>query len=390
MGGSLGCAVWVQHATIVPMSRTIWFIMFTLIVTAVLWLSLFVGIEIFSYWGVFETHTGLKFSLLSLGAILPLVMGASALLGNIRWNWTNAILYTLVSSWVMVVLGFVISSVGWHVVERIVGVVDLYPRGIILAVLAITTTSLIAGYGFINGNIIRTRRVRLSVPPSRNNLAGKKIALISDLHIGLVRHKKFLERVVVKVMATQPDIIIIAGDLIDGPRFPYQRVLAPLSELSAPDGVYFTPGNHEQYNHEPESFYAALPDNLTILRDEIATTNGLTIAGLDYHQESTTSLANRAREIFGDAQPDIVVLHDPANRDALRGMHVGLVVSGHTHGGQFFPGTLLVRARYGKKTRGLFTHETTHYYTTVGIGTTVAPARIGTQPEIVVLEFTDN
>jgi predicted MPP superfamily phosphohydrolase len=372
------------------MSRTLSLFIFTLIITTILWLSLFVGIEIFSYWGVFETHTGLKFSLLILGAIIPLLMGVSVLLGNIRWNWTNAILYTLVSSWIMIVLGFVMSSVGWHFVERIVGLAEIYPRGIILAVLATITTSLIAGYGLLNANIIRIRNVKLPSHNTSKNLMGKKIALISDLHIGLVRHKKFLERVVTKVMATQPDIIIIAGDLIDGPRFPYQHVLAPLSKLSAPDGVYFTPGNHEQYNPDPELFYAALSDNLTILRDDITTHNELTIAGLDYYKEPANALANRARKIFNNAQPNIVILHDPANRDALRGMNVGLVVSGHTHGGQFFPGTLLVRARYGKKTRGLFTHDTTHYYTTVGIGTAVAPARIGTQPEIVILEFTDN
>ena len=319
---------------------------------------------------------------------MPLVMGLTMFIGRNTWSPINALAYTITSGWIVVVAGlFFFSLIGWLLFGA------GHASGITLplkhiGVLVLAGALAFSIYGIINASIIRTTIVDIR-HDNLSKLSGMKIALVSDLHIGLVRQKPLVQKVARRIMNQNPDMIIIAGDLIDGPHFPYQEFLAPLAELSAPQGVYFTPGNHETYNDELEEVYKAIPENVTILSDEIQTIPGtdITIAGFEYDTESREHFAERAARVVVGSSPAIGILHDPKHRDALGELGINLVVSGHTHGGQFFPGTAIVRMIYGSQTNGLVTHDSGAYYTTTGAGTAVSPARVGTQAEVVILEI---
>jgi hypothetical protein len=370
------------------MNQTLLMVLFISFFVFLLWLGIFISVLFLKSTGII-TSTILARVINTAGVIIPLVMGLSMFIGRTGWHPLNAAAYTISSTWIVIVAGlFFASVIGWVVL----GVLNLsgsqFPRlyvGIIILVIAVIYPI----YGVINASTLRTKTVTLELSQTASSLSGMRIALVSDLHVGLVRGKNFVQKVVTRIMDQQPDMIIIAGDLIDGPHFPYQEFLAPLAELSAPQGVYFTPGNHETYNDELDVVYTAIPENITILSDETITITGtdITIAGFEYDTETRDHFTERAQRVVGDTTPIIGILHDPKHRDALGEIGIGLVLSGHTHGGQFFPGTAIVRMIYGKQTNGLELHQNSAYYTTTGAGTAVSPARVGTDAEVVILEI---
>lgn len=269
--------------------------------------------------------------------------------------------------------------------------------GITLPDLVYGITATVVGFGLFIGATVnalypRVKHYAIESSALATELSGKKIALVSDLHIGMVRKKAFVERVSKLIMSEQPDMILIAGDLIDGPRFPYDKFLAPLAQLAAPLGVYFTPGNHEHYNNQNDLFYQAVPSNVTVLIDQKIqlTDHAVDIIGIDYRAETFTETKSHLVAAGHEPErPTIVLLHDPKNTPALAESGVSLSVSGHTHGGQFFPGTLLIKFLYGKYAQGLALTNGMPSVTTVGAGGAVAPVRLGTRPEVAILTIVD-
>lgn len=214
----------------------------------------------------------------------------------------------------------------------------------------------------------------------------KRIVLFSDSHLGMVRNKKFLKKIVSLVNAQSPDLVLIAGDLIDGPALKYEEVLAPLSEIKSTFGVFFTSGNHDQYNMHPEQYYGVLQKHVTILDDAKVTVNNTELIGIAYGNELPSATQERLKKSLYDAdKPAIAVLHDPKNAEALADAGIPLILSGHTHGGQFFPITWLVKGLYRNRTKGTYQVKETLGFTSVGVGTGGPLLRLGTQPEIAVI-----
>jgi len=363
------------------------FVLFIVAFLGLLWIGAHVGIVFLKSSGILgKIGSSIPYV---IALIMPLLMAGSMLVGNGEWNSINSIVYTFSSTWIVILSGFFFSTVLIWFISAVLQKLGIsFPAaysGYIVLILTVT----FAGYGITNASNIKIKNTKLSEGKLPSELSNKRIALISDLHIGLVRKKYFVAKVTRKIMKEKPDMILIAGDLIDGPKFPYQEFLSPLSELSAPLGVYFTPGNHEGYNTENELFYAAIPKNITVVIDEVVSIPGTsqTLVGFDYLlPEDEVMFKDRIDVVTKGSKPSIAILHDPKNRGSLGKAGIPLTVSGHTHGGQFFPGTLMVKLLYKEKISGLVEHITGDYYTTTGVGTAVSPARVGTDAEIVILE----
>lgn len=361
-------------------------IVFMLVFAGIIWLGGFTGLLVLKKLG-FGLGRPLQVGHW-LAVIMPLVMVLTLWLSYRHWSPLNAWIHTLSSSWVVLVIGFFMAAMlfgGLYAVGVRAGWAWLTPA---LASWLIIGTSLgYMTYGLINANLPRTHHVTVTVKAD-SPLAGKKIALVSDLHLGLTRRANLSQRAAERIMAESPDMVVIAGDIIDGPKIPYEAALDPLSALSAPLGVFYTPGNHEQYNPEPDQLYSDLPESITNLTDRHLTVDEITVMGIDYKSESNDELRTRLDRQQPDTVPDVVILHDPRTREVLKERGATLVLSGHTHGGQLFPSTVLVKSLYKEKTKGLVYDGDTAYYTTVGIGTGGVPARVGTRPEVVILEIT--
>lgn len=356
---------------------------FLCVTSFILWLGVYSSMLVYQVWGVLEVGP-LWWSIQALSVFFPLLIALSVFIGGKKWSILNALVFRVASPWNAYVAGLFMSTY----LAAMVNIFLPEISSVLFAWTAFVFSIIFVVYGVVNANYARTRHMTILANELLEPFRGKKIVLISDLHIGLVRGRRFVERAVARIMEENGDLIVIAGDLIDGPIFPYEKYLRPLHDLRAPLGVYYTPGNHEQYNSENKKFYATIPSNIKILKDKVAHIDGGLghIAGIDYRNETDTVFAQKAKQILGDYQPAITILHDPKHRKQLDGK-TGLVLSGHTHGGQMFPGTLLVRFLYGRKMKGLVESVATIFYTTVGIGTSLVPARVGTRPEVVVIHI---
>ena len=233
------------------------------------------------------------------------------------------------------------------------------------------------------------QRLTLSKLPRRLN--GLRIAQISDIHIGLTIDGNFLSRAVRQVNALSPDIVVVTGDLVDGYVHQLKHEVHSLTELVAPLGVYFVTGNHEYYFNADEWITHLTNMGIKVL-DNRAVEIGdgpypLILAGVNDFQ------ANRST---GDEGPDlkkalahrhpkqevILLCHQPKIIKDAAAADVGLILSGHTHGGQIWPFNYLVLLQQ-PYLKGLINYnQRTKMYINQGTGYWGPPMRLGTESEI--------
>ncbi len=219
---------------------------------------------------------------------------------------------------------------------------------------------------------------------------GYSIAQITDLHINKPIPPSRMQGIVDKIHAEKPDAIAITGDLSDS--FPHQirEELAPLASLRAPDGVYFVSGNHEYYTSIAQWRREVARLGIDELRNEHRViqrdTQRLLICGVPDIQQSSLSSPKHAQQ--GSHEEDIKILlsHQPQNIYEASQYGYHLHMCGHTHGGQFFPWTL-VTDYVQPYIHGLYKVENTHLYVNRGTGFWGPPLRIGAPPEIALFKL---
>ena len=242
-------------------------------------------------------------------------------------------------------------------------------------------------YGLWNSNKIKIRRWNIKSDSLSKNWSGKKIVIVSDIHLGNIRHDKFMQEIVDTIKSENPDIIFNLGDLIDGPSIPYGEWFKPLLSLKPELGNFYVEGNHEKYSHEYEFFRSQFPASLNDLTDKKIIINNTQIIGLHHEEkEEENKTVLRLKSLDYDPKiSSIILIHNPKNVKTLAENGVSLVLSGHTHDGQVFPGTTMVNMLYGKYSYGVSYTNNTISITSSGVGTSIIPIRIGTRPEIIVL-----
>ncbi len=250
--------------------------------------------------------------------------------------------------------------------------------------------AVVAGiFGVFNASWTRVTRatVRLAnLPPSWH---GRTAALISDVHLGHVRNGSFLRRLVAKVLVEKPDAIFIAGDLYDGTAIDARQAAAPLSDLKAPHGVYFVAGNHEQFGDDSKYLHAVAAAGVRVLSNEKVEVDGLQIIGVPYrHAAREEHFASTLKGIRVDRdRASILLTHAPDHPATAEAAGVSLQLSGHTHLGQFIPWSWMARRVYREFVYGLGRIGKMQIFTSSGAGTWGPPLRLGSNPEIVLLQF---
>ncbi|WP_280504030.1 metallophosphoesterase [Nocardia farcinica] len=242
-------------------------------------------------------------------------------------------------------------------------------------------------YGVLKGPAVN----RVTVPIRRlpAEAAGFRITLVSDLHLGPVLGRDFAQKVVDTVNGTEPDLIAIAGDLVDGTVDNLREQVAPLAGLRAPQGVFFCMGNHEYYSG-PDEWLAYLPQlGIRVLFNERVELPWFDIAGVDdpaaeaYDREPDFQAALGGRDT---SRPCVLLAHQPVLIHDAVDHGVDLQLSGHTHGGQIFPGNLLA-ALANPTLAGLERYGDTQLYVSRGAGAWGPPVRVAAPSDIAVLEL---
>jgi hypothetical protein len=244
-------------------------------------------------------------------------------------------------------------------------------------------------YGVFNARWTRITRITVRLANLPEAWKGRRAALISDLHLGHVRNGSFLRRMVAKILKEEPDAIFIAGDLYDGTAIDEGRAAEPLSELAAPQGVYFVAGNHEQFGDDSRYLRAVEAAGVRVLSNEKVEADGLQIIGVPYrHATQERHFASVLDSIGVDRErASILLTHAPDHPEIAEAAGVSLQLSGHTHVGQFIPWSWMARRIYRQFVYGLSRIGKMQVFTSSGAGTWGPPLRLGSNPEIVVLQF---
>jgi predicted MPP superfamily phosphohydrolase len=259
-----------------------------------------------------------------------------------------------------------------------------------LIVEAFFGASILTGlYGVFNASWTRVTRITVRLANLPEAWRGRKAALISDVHLGHVRNGSFLRRMVAKIVKEEPDAIFIAGDLYDGTAIDARQAAAPLSKLTAPHGVYFVAGNHEQFGDDSQYLSAVEAAGVRVLSNEKVEADGLQIIGVPYrHATHDAHFASVLQDVGVDRErASILLTHAPDHPEVAEAAGVSLQLSGHTHVGQFIPWSWMARRIYRQFVYGLSRIGKMQVFTSSGAGTWGPPLRLGSNPEIVLLQF---
>ncbi len=226
----------------------------------------------------------------------------------------------------------------------------------------------------------------------KHAMAGFSIVHLSDIHIGTLIRAPFVDRLVDVANGLRPDLVVITGDLIDGPPEELAVIARQLSKLRAPHGVFVVSGNHEFYAGWDPWVPVFTDMGFQVLRNRWVRiggeSDGFDLIGVDdWSQRNRPGGYDLAAAVAGrdPERASVLLAHQPTGLDAVTRAGIGLQLSGHTHGGQVFPATLLVKAIWGARSTGLSVHGGTSLYTSRGCGFVGPPMRVGAPPEVAVL-----
>ncbi len=268
---------------------------------------------------------------------------------------------------------------------------------------ALTLWSLIAvlmGYGRWVATHPVITRYTIKIDKQAGDLSGLHAVLVADVHLGPLVGAKELTQMVTTVNQLQPDIVLLAGDMIDEnvPYFVAENMSAPLQKIKARFGVYAVLGNHEYIGGYAEQSVKALEQSgITVLRDSyLKIADSFFLIGRD--DRSCTRFTGKQRaslasviEGIDPTQPLLLMDHQPADLSEAQRLGIDLQLSGHTHRGQIFPNNFITQKVF-EIDWGYLAKQSLQVIVSSGYATWGPPIRLGNRPELVSIqiEFTGN
>ena len=344
------------------------------------WLNfLFMHINIKVYMGVFIFLA----SSIVLG-LLPLPVGIIRVLQFMGALWLGIFMYLVLlffTADIIILIGRVTNIIQATMLNN----VRFYSG---LAVILLTIG--IISYGIYNTNQIKT--VSYEIELNNTSLNDLRIVLISDLHLGDVNSERNLDRIVQNINSLNPDIVCIVGDIFNDDfnliRNP-DRAIALFRTINATYGVFACLGNHDggrtlnqMKNFLEKSSIKLLNDEYVIIDNRFALFGRLDATPIRGFGELQRRDISQTIASVGANMPVIVMEHNPSHIKEY-GREVDLILAGHTHGGQMFPGNLVTRAMFvvahGHYQKDV---DSPHVIVTSGVSTWRPPMRIGTNNEI--------
>lgn len=263
--------------------------------------------------------------------------------------------------------------------------------GIIVICLTLATT----GYGIYNATQLKV--VKYDVTADKPLEHDWNIVMISDLHLGSVTSEKKLDKIVNEINSLNPDIICIAGDFFDSDFYAIQnpeKATDTLRQLQSKYGTYVCLGNHDAGNSFPQmaefleqSNIHALNDSYTLLQNKLILAGRLDSSPIGGYGGTHRKSTDEFMADIDTSLPVVVLDHNPMNISEYTG-EVDLILCGHTHKGQIFPGSIITNAMY-EVDYGYYrrNNDSPQVIVSSGVGFWGMPMRVGTDCEIVQINL---
>jgi predicted MPP superfamily phosphohydrolase len=305
--------------------------------------------------------------------------------------WFAFMLYFFLS--ILIIDLFHLTSLIFHFYPTYINQNYLFIKHITgLAVVVIVSIIVTAGY--INTRFFSIKTLNLELRKGSGQLNELNAVLISDVHLSPINNGAHLTKIVNKVNDLHPDIVFIAGDLVDDNAqiLEERNIGSALRNFKAKYGVYAITGNHEFINGIDGCIKYMKDYGLLLLRDSVVKIdNSFYLVGRD--DRANRQFANGKRKTIPEILkgtdsnlPIIMMDHTPFGLEEAMNSNIDLQLSGHTHHGQMFPLNLITSMIY-EKSWGYLKKGNTQYYISCGVGTWGAPVKIGSPSEIVNLKI---
>ncbi|HAD82456.1 MAG: hypothetical protein A2509_08760 [Candidatus Edwardsbacteria bacterium RIFOXYD12_FULL_50_11] len=251
--------------------------------------------------------------------------------------------------------------------------------------------------GFFNACNVRVKKLEINIPKNAGQFKELNITMASDIHLGTIIGNGRLGRLVDKINATDPDLVILAGDIVDEDIGPVIRrdMGKKLKEIQARYGVIGITGNHEYIGGVKKAVeYLEAHGIKMLMDDKVLIADALWIVGRKDRSGARFDGSPRKplKDILSGLDQNLPVIlldHQPFALEDAVSNGADLQLSGHTHHGQLWPLNLITNRVY-EKSWGYLKKGSTHYYISSGAGTWGPPVRIGNSPEIVSLKISFN
>lgn len=229
---------------------------------------------------------------------------------------------------------------------------------------------------------------KYSIATEKGSLKNQKIVLISDIHLSNNSIKLYWEKTVEKINSLNPDIIVVAGDIVDRDIKTVDTKLYStiLKKLKSKYGVFAITGNHEHYGNLEENIRFIESCGMKVLKDRLIEVNGIIIVGRD---DRHNFKRKEVKDILNGKGGDkflIIADHSPLSFGESRKIGADIQVSGHTHNGQFFPWNIITNYIF-ELDAGIMKKGESALIVSSGIGGWGPPIRNFSRPEIVEIDI---
>lgn len=353
------------------------------------------------------------YTLLALSLLFAFLLpscGLQIFIKKLSNYWLGSFLYILLFIMIADILRIVLKHIPGKLHNYLFSRIGYIFVGILL-------TSLVVGfsiYGSFHAKVIKVHPYEVTIEKSCSNRNELKVVLLADLHLGYNYGKREISRMVTKVNAQNPDLVLIAGDIFDNEYDAVQdpeRIAEKLSEMKSTYGTYGVFGNHDVSERLLGGFSVSLDadevrdsrfdtfaekSNITILDDKsVCIDDAFYLVGRMDASKPGDGTKNRMtpEEILKDldkSKPILVMEHQPKQLQELSDAGADMQLCGHTHDGQLFPGNLLLGLIW-ENPCGYLQKGNLHSIVTSGVGVWGPAMRTGTDSEIcpITIHFSD-
>ena len=345
----------------------------------------------FRLWHLIPLFPASRPLLIGVAILLVILPFVSMGLGPLFPYSISSLMYRVGTSWLIVMIYLVVMFLVLDAM-RLTGVLPLcrfmFNSWTGLGILSLVIVALMTA-GNIHYHL--KKRVEITIKTEKNSASGKplKIVAISDLHLGYGIGIKEFQRWVKLINREAPDVVLIAGDIIDNSLKPlYERNYADVfGEIKTKHGVYLALGNHEYISNITKCIDYFNKIGVTVLRDKVVLVdNAFYIAGRDDKSNSKRETIAQMTDTLDKSKPLILFEHQPFHFDEVEENRVDLFFAGHTHAGQVWPISWITKAIF-EVSHGYLRRGETHFYVTSGIGIWGGKFRIGSRSEYVVVNI---